>query len=241
MAEFVPYNQGGPVSTGPASTSAGSSGQVEWYQVGGSTSDLRGSVPNDFGGPYYPTASQGGADFGSFDDEPPLLEELGVDLSGICKRSKGVLLGRLQGQEMEDLDIGGPLLFSAVLAASHLLWQGKVHFGIILGWSVLSAIVLWFVVKNISGDSTESRACNLGSCYSVLGYALLPMVLFSILSVLIPKGNLAAAAGALVSLWCAYLAARLFVQRSPVLTHYRNLIGYPCLLNYGAFALLTLY
>lgn len=66
-------------------------------------------------------------------------------------------------------------------------WQGKVHFGIILGWSVLSAIVLWFVVKNISGDSADTRSCNLGSCYSVLGYALLPMVLFSILSVLLPK------------------------------------------------------
>ncbi len=66
-------------------------------------------------------------------------------------------------------------------------WQGKVHFGIILGWSVLAAMVLWFVVKNISGDSPDVRACTLSSCYSVLGYALLPMVAFSILSVLVPK------------------------------------------------------
>jgi uncharacterized iron-regulated membrane protein len=26
-----------------------------------------------------------------------------------------------------------------------LQWQGKVHFGVILGWSVLAAIVLWCV------------------------------------------------------------------------------------------------
>ncbi len=68
-----------------------------------------------------------------------------------------------------------------------LQWQGKVHFGIILGWSVLAAMVLWFVVKNIAGDSPDVRACNLSSCYSVLGYALLPMVAFSVLSVLVPK------------------------------------------------------
>lgn len=55
------------------------------------------------------------------------------------------------------------------------------------------------------------------------------------------RGHLSAAGGALVSFWCAILAARLFVRRSPVLKHYRNLVGYPCLLNYGAFALLTLY
>ena len=48
-------------------------------------------------------------------------------------------------------------------------------------------------------------------------------------------------AGAVTSLWCTTLAARLFVRRSPVLKHYRNLIAYPCLLTYSAFALLTLY
>ncbi len=55
------------------------------------------------------------------------------------------------------------------------------------------------------------------------------------------RGFLAAVAGAVVSLWCAILAARLFVRQSPILKHYRNLITYPCLLNYAAFALLTLY
>ena len=61
------------------------------------------------------------------------------------------------------------------------------HFGIILGWSVLAAIVLWFVVKNIAGDSPDTRKCDLSSCYCVLGYALLPMVVFSVLSILLPK------------------------------------------------------
>ena len=67
-------------------------------------------------------------------------------------------------------------------------WRGKVHFGIILGWSVLAAFALWFVAKNIAGDAAEhSISCDLYSCYCVLGYCLLPMVAFSIFSVLLPR------------------------------------------------------
>jgi hypothetical protein len=44
-----------------------------------------------------------------------------------------------------------------------------------------------FVVRNIAGDSPDVRKCDLSSCYSCLGYALLPMVAFSLLSILLPK------------------------------------------------------
>jgi len=51
-----------------------------------------------------------------------------------------------------------------------------VHFGIILGWSVLAAFALWFVARSFAGDGAEqSVACDLYSCYCVLGYCLLPM------------------------------------------------------------------
>jgi hypothetical protein len=43
------------------------------------------------------------------------------------------------------------------------------------------------VVRNIAGDSPDVRKCDLSSCYSCLGYALLPMVAFSLLSILLPK------------------------------------------------------
>ena len=66
-------------------------------------------------------------------------------------------------------------------------WHGKVHFGIILGWSVCAAIALWFVAKNIAGDTPDVAACDLYSCYCVLGYCLLPMVAFSIFSILLPR------------------------------------------------------
>jgi hypothetical protein len=51
----------------------------------------------------------------------PPAAELGIDLGGILRRTRGVLIGRLRGPDMEELDVGGPLLFSAILGASHLV------------------------------------------------------------------------------------------------------------------------
>ncbi len=47
--------------------------------------------------------------------------ELGIDLGGIWKRTRGVLTFQMGAPEMQELDVGGPLLFSAVLGLSHLL------------------------------------------------------------------------------------------------------------------------
>ena len=47
--------------------------------------------------------------------------ELGIDLGGIWKRTRGVLTFQMGAPEMQELDVGGPLLFSAILGLSHLL------------------------------------------------------------------------------------------------------------------------
>jgi hypothetical protein len=76
----------------------------------------------------------------AFDDEPPLLEgkafyefdrpswasddhltELGIDLAGILKKTRSILLHRLNNRLLEDLDFGGALVFILVLAGLHLL------------------------------------------------------------------------------------------------------------------------
>lgn len=53
--------------------------QVEWYQTSGIVGGGGGgaasySAADEYAGAYYPAAAPGGADFGSFEDEPPLLE-----------------------------------------------------------------------------------------------------------------------------------------------------------------------
>ena len=50
-----------------------------------------------------------------------LLSELGIDLTGIMKRSRAVFTNRFKAGDIDSLDLGGPLLFAAALAAVHLL------------------------------------------------------------------------------------------------------------------------
>ena len=49
--------------------------------------------------------------------------------------------------------------------ATVLLQAGKLHFGVILGWSVVGSIGIWFVVTNLAGDSTPLQ---ISSCLSLL-------------------------------------------------------------------------
>jgi hypothetical protein len=66
--------------------------------------------------------------------------------------------------------------------------MGKVHFGIILGWSVVQSFVLYFVVNQIaSNEACEHRALDLYSCCCITGYGMVPIILFSVSVLLIPK------------------------------------------------------
>ena len=66
--------------------------------------------------------------------------------------------------------------------------MGKVHFGIILGWSVVQSFVLYFVVNQIaSNEACEHRALDLYSCCCITGYGMVPIILFSVAVLLIPK------------------------------------------------------
>ena len=63
--------------------------------------------------------------------------ELGIDLGGIWKRTRGVLTFQMGAPEMQELDVGGPLLFSAILGMSHLLVRAVADAGPCAAWSPL--------------------------------------------------------------------------------------------------------
>ncbi|KAK9826895.1 hypothetical protein WJX81_006155 [Elliptochloris bilobata] len=218
--------------------SGGSGGPVEWYQAGGTQfAPANYSYPAADGGP----ASSGA--YGSFEDEAPLLEELGIDVQAILRRSLAILTGRLGSAHMADLDMGGPLAYALLLASVHLL-TGKLHFGVILGWSVVGSTAVWFVANNIGGgsaDTPDGGAPGLYDCCCLLGYCLLPLIVHALVSLLMPKGVATLALAALAVLWAARTAARLFVRRSPALEDHAYLLAYPCLLVFVAFALLNVY
>lgn len=92
------------------------------------------SQPTDFSGTIG-----GGAGATNFDDEPSLLEELGIDFHKIYERTVSVLnpmkkvtkdmlysIGH-DGQQSADSDMAGPLIIGLMLGGAMLL-RGKVSF-----------------------------------------------------------------------------------------------------------------
>lgn len=62
------------------------------------------------------------------------------------------------------------------------------HFGVLLGWSVLQSMVLWFMVNQIaSNEVAEARALDLYSCCCIVGYGMVPLLLLSVAVLLVPR------------------------------------------------------
>jgi protein YIPF5/7 len=190
-----------------------------------------------------PYGHGGASTSASFEDEPPILEELGIDLGAILSKSKSVLIGRVGAESLNDVDMGGPLLFAAALAAMHLLY-GKMHFGLILGWSVLSCTIFWFIVHQLAGLGVQSdKECiDLYNCSACLGYCLLPMVVMNAVDFFIPRFSpVSVALFAIASAYSALLAAKLVVKRAPFLQGQVSTIAYPAFLYYLTLSLISLY
>ena len=85
---------------------------------------------------------------GEFGEEPPLLEELGVNFTDIWAKTLFILLPNKQipKQTADDVDLGGPLLFCLLLGVA-LLLRGKVQFGFIYGFAVFGAVAIWLVLN----------------------------------------------------------------------------------------------
>lgn len=180
----------------------------------------------------------GGGEFSNFEDEPPLLEELGINFEHIGLKTKSVLnpLQQPDPSIMDDTDLAGPLVFCLAFGA-FLLLSGKVHgFGYIYGVGVLGCLSL-YAVLNLMSMTGVSFSCVV----SVLGYCLLPMVMLSGLSVVFTlTGSLGTILTGAVILWCSFSASKLFVTVL-AMDHQQPLVGYPCALLYGVFALLTVF
>jgi len=98
--------------------------------------------------------SMGGAMEGSttsFEDEPPLLEELGINLTHIRVKTLAVLnpMSRLESEIIGDRDLAGPIMFCLLLGAI-LLLTGKVHFGYIYGIGTLGCLGIYVLMNLMS-------------------------------------------------------------------------------------------
>ncbi|KJE94158.1 smap-5-prov protein [Capsaspora owczarzaki ATCC 30864] len=173
----------------------------------------------------------------SLEDEPPLLEELGINFGQITDKTRLALNPFKPADQhvMDDTDLAGPLIF-CLLFGSFLLMSGKVHFGSIYGVGVVGCLGVYGIL-NLMSESGISLARTV----SVLGYCLLPMVILSSISILLSlQGYVGLVLACLSIAWCSFSASHIFVSvlslRDQLL-----LVVYPCLLLYGIFALMTVF
>uniref|UniRef100_A0A8C6YZM5 Yip1 domain family member 7 n=1 Tax=Nothoprocta perdicaria TaxID=30464 RepID=A0A8C6YZM5_NOTPE len=165
----------------------------------------------------------------SFDDEPPLLEELGINFDHIWQKTLTVLnpMKPADGSIMNETDLTGPIVFCLALGAT-LLMAGKVHFSYVYGMSAIGCLAM-YTLLNLMSITGVSHGC----VASVLGYCLLPIVILSG-----SADNMQAAL--LVVGWCSLSASKIFTS-ALAMEGQQLLIAYPCALLYGLFALLTVF
>merc|ERR1719384_1622412 len=186
-----------------------------------------------------PSPSYGGhaGQTDGFEDEPPLLEELGINPDHIMQKTLTVLnpFRATDASVAGDSDLAGPIVF-AVTFGSFIMFSGKLSFNYIYGIGLLGCIAIYCLL-NLMSVSGVSLTCVV----SVLGYCLLPIVALSGVSVLFSLSGLVGniLTGAAVA-WCALSSSKLFVTALEM-KHQQLLVAYPCALLYGVFALITMF
>ncbi|VDN23315.1 unnamed protein product [Gongylonema pulchrum] len=166
---------------------------------------------------FVPSQQQSDGSAGdNFENELPLLEELGINFSHIRQKTIAVLnpVGSVTPDAIADQDLAGPLVFCLLFGAA-LLLHGKVQFGYIYGIGALGCVGMYALLNLMAADNTISFTCTASG---VLGYLV---------------------ASAAV-LWCSISSSKLFVTTLSM-DGQRLLVAYPCALLYCVFALLAIF
>jgi protein YIPF5/7 len=171
------------------------------------------------------------------ESDPSLMEELGINPDHIKNKTWSILtFGHVDERLLEDPDMAGPLLYVLVFGGL-LLLAGKIHFGAIYGFGLMGSIGIFAVLNLMS----QSKDIDLYKTVSILGYALLPIVLLSAVGVFM---KLSGAVGMILVIlsvaWSTYTAASFF-ETFLELKEQRWLISYPICLLYACFTLLTIF
>jgi hypothetical protein len=179
-----------------------------------------------------------------YENEPPLLEELGIHLPHILVKSRAVLVPTAKftqeaEQYMDDTDMAGPLTFALLLGAE-LLLSGKIHFGYIYGFGMFGCLSMSLII-NLMVPS--QAGVSVWTVISVLGYSLLPVnALAGINAVLRLRrlGLLGVILACCTILWCTVSSTRL-LEKGCGLRDQRYLVAYPIALLYSAFVMITIF
>lgn len=188
---------------------------------------------------YYvpPPPAQDGVP--SYDDEPPLLEELGIHVPSIMAKMRAVLnpFSKYESSFADEADMTGPVALGLLLGLL-LMLQSKIQFGVIYGLGLVGCISIYVVFNLMS-----QRGIDLYRSTSILGYALLPIVILSFLAVILPVRKvhtLGIVVGGGCTAWSTTTATKIFVAVLS-LQDQTLLVAYPLLLLYVSFAFITVF
>ncbi|KAG5086707.1 hypothetical protein JHK82_054104 [Glycine max] len=201
--------------------------------------DIGSAAASTSSGPIYTGPAVGAGGSANFDDEEPLLDELGIHPDQIWSKIRSVLNPfRVNHTVHKDSDLSGPILLYMSFCLFQLL-AGKIQFGVILGWIVVSSIFLYVVFNMLAGRTGN---LDLHTCTSVVGYCLLPVVIFSALSLFLPvDGVIRLSVAAVFVLWATRASAGLVVSLADGGDEHRGLIAYASFLIYTLFSLLVIF
>jgi hypothetical protein len=182
-----------------------------------------------------------------FTDEPPLLEELGINVEHILLKTKAVVIPfrRFQPHSalfsdpqliVEDADLAGPLAL-ALLLGGELLLTGQLSFGYIYGFGVFGCLAMTVILNLMSPETPVS----FWTVTSILGYALLPVNLLAAVKILVLGNDFCTRIFAVPAvLWSTTASTRL-LEYGCGLASQRYLLAYPIALLYSAFVLITIF
>jgi protein YIPF5/7 len=180
-----------------------------------------------------------------YENEPPLLEELGVNWEHIVMKTKAVVIPFRRFKQhsalaepnmiVEDADLAGPLAY-ALLLGGELLVTGKLQFGYIYGFGLFGCLAMTLILNLMSPTSISFWTVT-----SILGYALIPVnILAALKIVLFSFGTLVQILALFTVLWSTTASTRL-LEIGFGLADQRYLLAYPIALLYSAFVLITIF
>lgn len=201
-----------------------------------------GITSGGYGGSTNPLADE-------FENEPPLLEELDINISHIFLKTKAVVLPfqRFAGNTstidpsviVGDADLAGPLAL-ALLLGFELLASFNVSFGYIYGFGLFGCLSLTVLMNLLSPD----RPVSFWTVTSVLGYALLPVNVLAALKIVLQSAmgweSLTRLLAVGTIAWSTTASTRL-LEVGCGMRKQRYLVAYPIALVYTAFVFITIF
>lgn len=184
-----------------------------------------------------PQAAPGSYDDIDFENEEPLLEELGINVEHIMLRMRGIAFFKKVNEDvLQDTDLSGPLLIMFALAFC-LLLMGKLYFGKVYGITIMGCLFIYLLINVMS----QKDGIDLYRTMSILGYGLMPIVLLAAIGVgLSLQSKFGIVACSACIFWSTAASSRFFAT-AIALKSQRWLIAYPIGLFYTCFTLLTVF